>query len=45
MSQIIKTKFLCKTGCRTARIRMSIIFQLDIEELKDNKINEILKIR
>ena len=100
MSQIIKTKFLCKTGCKTApsrgysgkhklnwtdlfiegkwydgeyetwsqqlyelnngwrtywvvnekgekeemnRIKMSTIFQLDIEELRDNKIEEILK--
>ena len=109
MSQIIKTKFLCKTGCKTTsavktkignvmtisskgiksnwtdlfiegkwydgeyetwseqlyklndgwkkywvvnekgekkemnRIKMSTIFQLDIEELRDNKIEEILK--
>ena len=97
MSEIIKTKFLCKNGSRTApraplgsikwedrfiegkwydgeyetwsqqlyklnngwrrywvvnekgikeevnRIKMSTIFQLDIEELRDNKIEEILK--
>ena len=101
MSQIIKTKFLCKSGCKTTpavrgikaneltnwsdlfiegkwydgeyetwsqqlyklnngwrrywvvnekgikeevnRIKMSTIFQLDIEELRDNKIEEILK--
>jgi hypothetical protein len=109
MSQIIKTKFLCKSGCRVSsglgyglnkkghkqlsyqnywtdlfikgkwydgeyqtwnwedgyrcnggwrkywvvnekgikeevnRIKMSTIFQLDIEELRDNKIEEILK--
>jgi hypothetical protein len=104
MEKIIKTKFLCKTGCKTTRkygillaakgiepkwtdlfiegkwydgeyetwsqqryklnnnswkrywvvnengvkeeidrIKMSTIFQLDIEELRDNKINEILK--
>ena len=97
MSQIIKTKFLCKTGCKSTpavrgikvnwtdlfiegkwydgeyetwsqqlyklnngwrrywvvnekgekkemdRIKMSTIFQLDIEELRDNKIEEILK--
>ena len=97
---IVKTKFLCKSGCKTApsrgysgkqklnwtdlfiegkwydgeyetwsqqlyrlnngwrrywvvnekgekkemdRIKMSTIFQLDIEELRDNKIEEILK--
>ena len=49
---IVKTKFLCKSGCKTAekgekeeinRIKMSTIFQLDIDELRDNKIKEILK--
>ena len=103
MGEIIKTKFLCKSGCRVSsgigyggsrkghklnwtdlfvkgkwydgeyetwsqqlyklnggwkrywvvnekgvreemnRIKMSTIFQLDIEELRDNKIEEILK--